>query len=353
MRIWALLLLLAAAVNMPAQSVPGTQIYAYPSEPFTGQETIVWTHQVGGKMAVGHLVGKIVRDNQGRIYRENHSFTAGTPDPQTALNYTTVYDPIAGTKTECELSRRLCRITNFQAPRLALEVQRALSTKAETAHEIGVPYSVLVDNGKHLLTLENLGARTIGDISAHGTRRTTSMAPDATGDDKSGTSVIESWYSKDLLATVSETRNYPNGEIQALELRVQALAEPDPKTFATPNGFVVQDNRSLLTPAGPAGSNNSPVERIGGPVSAPVVIHQVQPQYTAEARAAKIKGNVLVNLVVDTQGVPQNVRVIRGFDKELDQKAVDAVAQYRFKPAMRDSKPVAVELNIEVVFQIF
>jgi protein TonB len=88
-------------------------------------------------------------------------------------------------------------------------------------------------------------------------------------------------------------------------------------------------------------------------VSSPVVIYQVEPEFSEEARKAKFMGVVLVNLIVDPQGRPQNVHVIRGVGMGLDGKAVDAVKLYRFKPAMEAGKPVAVELNVEVNFQIF
>ena len=77
------------------------------------------------------------------------------------------------------------------------------------------------------------------------------------------------------------------------------------------------------------------------------------PSYSEEARKAKVAGNVLVNLWVDTNGLPSHVRVIRGVGMGLDEKAVEAVKQYRFKPAMENGKPVLVELNVEVNFQIF
>jgi protein TonB len=64
-------------------------------------------------------------------------------------------------------------------------------------------------------------------------------------------------------------------------------------------------------------------------------------------------GVVLVNLIVDQQGRPVNVHVLRGVGMGLDDKAVAAVKQYRFKPAREAGKPVAVELNVEVNFQIF
>ena len=88
-------------------------------------------------------------------------------------------------------------------------------------------------------------------------------------------------------------------------------------------------------------------------MSAPVLIYSVTPQYSQEARMAKISGTVLVNLWVDQNGIPRDVRVVRGIGKGLDEKAVEAVSKYRFKPAMEDGQPVPVELNMEINFKIF
>jgi TonB family protein len=63
-------------------------------------------------------------------------------------------------------------------------------------------------------------------------------------------------------------------------------------------------------------------------------------------------GIVLVNLIVDTNGLPRNVHVLRGVGMGLDETAVAAVKQYTFQPAMENGKPVPVELNVEVNFQI-
>jgi protein TonB len=88
-------------------------------------------------------------------------------------------------------------------------------------------------------------------------------------------------------------------------------------------------------------------------VSAPVLTYQVDPEYSEEARKAKFMGVVTVNLIVDERGNPKNVRVLRGAGMGLDEKAKEAVMQYRFRPAMEGGKPVPVELNVEVNFQIF
>ncbi len=104
---------------------------------------------------------------------------------------------------------------------------------------------------------------------------------------------------------------------------------------------------------GSGGNTGGGPKRIGGGVSAPQVIFEVEPEFTDQARKAKVSGNVLVNLWVDEKGNPSHVRVLRGVGMGLDEKAVAAVKQYRFKPAMENGKPVMVELNIEVDFQIF
>jgi protein TonB len=101
------------------------------------------------------------------------------------------------------------------------------------------------------------------------------------------------------------------------------------------------------------GNYGGGLRKIGGGVSAPVVIYQVEPEFSEEARKAKFMGVVLVNLIVDSQGRPQNVHVLRGVGMGLDDKAVAAVKLYRFKPAMEGGKPVPVELNVQVDFQIF
>jgi protein TonB len=92
---------------------------------------------------------------------------------------------------------------------------------------------------------------------------------------------------------------------------------------------------------------------IGGEVSGPSVIYKVTPEFSEEARKAKFTGVVLVGLIVDERGMPQNVHVIRGVGMGLDEKAVEAVKQFRFKPGKFKGKPVATHLNFELSFDIF
>ena len=93
---------------------------------------------------------------------------------------------------------------------------------------------------------------------------------------------------------------------------------------------------------------------IGGRVSAPVVLHSVEAEFSDEARRAKYQGVCLISLIVDAQGNPQNIRVARALGMGLDEKAIEAIRQYKFKPAMKDGKtPVPVMITIEVDFRLY
>ena len=92
--------------------------------------------------------------------------------------------------------------------------------------------------------------------------------------------------------------------------------------------------------------------KIGAGVSAPVPVYKPEPEYSEEARKAKWQGAVLLELVVDADGVPQNIKVIRSLGLGLDQKAIEAVQKWRFKPGQKDGKAVPVSANIEVNFRL-
>jgi TonB family protein len=85
----------------------------------------------------------------------------------------------------------------------------------------------------------------------------------------------------------------------------------------------------------------------------PELDSSVDPEYSAEARKLKISGRVVVGLTVDEKGRPRDVHVVRGPGHGLDEKAVKAVKQYRFKPALKDGKPVATEITVDIAFHIY
>jgi TonB family protein len=103
---------------------------------------------------------------------------------------------------------------------------------------------------------------------------------------------------------------------------------------------------------GSGGGYGGGLMSVGGGVSAPTVVHSIEPEFTEEARQANYQGGVSIALIVDAQGNPQNVHVTRHASYGLDQKAVEAVKQYKFRPAMYQGHPVAVQIVIDVAFHL-
>jgi TonB family protein len=108
----------------------------------------------------------------------------------------------------------------------------------------------------------------------------------------------------------------------------------------------------VVGPAPPADEAAAGVKQYGGDVKAPMIIYKVNPDYTELAKTDKVEGTVIVSLVVDEHGLPQHVKLLRGLGDGLDEKAVEAVKKYVFKPGTENDKPVAVYLNVEVKFQL-
>ena len=105
---------------------------------------------------------------------------------------------------------------------------------------------------------------------------------------------------------------------------------------------------------GSGGNTGGGLYHIGGSVSAPVALNSVEAEFSDEARRAKYQGVCLISLIVDAQGNPQNPRVIRALGMGLDEKALEAVRKYKFKPALKDGRtPVPVMITVEVNFRLY
>ena len=85
---------------------------------------------------------------------------------------------------------------------------------------------------------------------------------------------------------------------------------------------------------------------------APVLLRKVEPDYSEEARKVKFQGSVMLTIEIDEQGRVRAVRVTRPVGLGLDEKAIEAVKQWRFKPALRHGQPVATPAAIEVNFRL-
>ena len=104
------------------------------------------------------------------------------------------------------------------------------------------------------------------------------------------------------------------------------------------------------TPARP--DSVSTAVRVGNGVTAPSVLYKVDPEYTEEARLAKYQGTVVVSAEIGTDGLAYNMRAIRGLGLGLDEKAIEAISQWKFRPGSKNGQPVPVMATIEVNFRL-
>lgn len=106
--------------------------------------------------------------------------------------------------------------------------------------------------------------------------------------------------------------------------------------------------------AGSGGGTGGGVYRPGNGVTVPVLLREVKPAYTAEAMRAKVQGTVLVECVVLPDGSVGNVQILKSLDSAfgLDQEAIKAAKQWRFRPGVRQGEPVPVLITIELSFTL-
>jgi TonB family protein len=98
---------------------------------------------------------------------------------------------------------------------------------------------------------------------------------------------------------------------------------------------------------------SEPVFKMGKGVTPPRVIYQPEPEFSEKARAAHYQGTCVLSLVVGEDGIPRNITVTTPIGMGLDEKAVEAVTNWRFEPARKDGNPVAVQIAVEVDFHLY
>jgi TonB family protein len=95
-----------------------------------------------------------------------------------------------------------------------------------------------------------------------------------------------------------------------------------------------------------------PDYRVGGGISPPVLIYKAEPEYAEEARKAKLQGTVMLYVQISPGGKPTAMKVVKSLGLGLNQKALQAVKRWRFRPGMKAGQPVTVEATIEVNFKL-
>lgn len=95
------------------------------------------------------------------------------------------------------------------------------------------------------------------------------------------------------------------------------------------------------------------IYHVGDGVSPPRAIYTPEPEFSEEARKAKYQGVVVLNIIVGVDGRVHSPRVVRSLGMGLDEKALEGVKTWKFDPSKKDGRPVAVEMNIEVAFNLY
>lgn len=174
------------------------------------------------------------------------------------------------------------------------------------------------------------------------------------------------------LATAMATPAMPSAAIgvfdaNILEERIMRLTMDLPKISPVRTFLAAMVVACVLTSGGMAAAlsfevmprtnssiaGHEKIYKIGNGVSAPVLVHSVDAEYSKKARDAKYQGVSIVSCIVGTDGIPQHVHTVKKLGMGLDEKALEAVRQYRFTPAMLKGQPVAVAITIEVNFRIY
>jgi protein TonB len=117
-------------------------------------------------------------------------------------------------------------------------------------------------------------------------------------------------------------------------------------------GHGVGDSHGPGTGPGEDGGCCGGAFQIGGGITAPILIDEVLPEYSEEARKARFQGTVVLNTIIREDGSVQVMKILRGIGFGLDQNAINAVLRWKFKPARRNGKPVAAYMNVEVSFNL-
>jgi TonB family protein len=165
-------------------------------------------------------------------------------------------------------------------------------------------------------------------------------------------------YALTLLAIARDSTVTPRaalGTVQLLERRLTAMLKPglDRSRVGLRRGFVLTAGLALVFGGLGLLRADEEVQKVGGDVQAPRLLHKVEPEYSEAAKDAKIAGTVELFVKINTKGRVSSAEVKQSLHPDLDANAVAAVKQWTFQPGMRKGKPVAVAATIEVNFKTY
>jgi protein TonB len=144
------------------------------------------------------------------------------------------------------------------------------------------------------------------------------------------------------------------GVTQSANVRIESEGQGSGAGMGSGSGGGLGSGQGNGYGPGYGGGAGGGVYHVGGGISAPVPLNSVEAEFSDEARRAKYSGVCLIQMIVDAHGMPQDPRVVRPLGMGLDQKALEAVRKYRFKPAIKDGRtPVPVMITVEVNFRLY
>jgi TonB family protein len=151
---------------------------------------------------------------------------------------------------------------------------------------------------------------------------------------------------------LAEKRSAPSVAQPAVRPKSKAAAAPQPKDHKPKPEGVSNAPNPVPTPAAPGTTEAGSVNRVGNGVSVPSILTRVQPEYSEAARQLHVEGTVLLSMVIQPDGTAQDFRVLTSLGHGLDEKAIEAVRKWRFKPSVKDGNAVSVEARVSVAFRL-
>jgi TonB family protein len=127
-------------------------------------------------------------------------------------------------------------------------------------------------------------------------------------------------------------------DYKAAVLKKQELIEAERKRQADAEAVVHQE------------AQHGEAYQVGGGITAPTLLRKVDPEYAEPARKAKLEGSVTLKAIVDAEGNARDISVVSGLGMGLDEKAIEAVRRWKFKPGLKDGKPVNTWASFQLNF---
>jgi TonB family protein len=328
----------------------GEHIPAVRGLPFSAKVELEMFNQLPDGTLITHKTYNLdARDSLGRTRNEARKWIDPAIGAEPVLIRIELYDPATRMRTSLFPLTKIGRQWNV----------RGVNTSATGSTQSAA--------GKGEASKEDLGTDTIEGLPVRGLRVTQTYPVGALGNDRPLAIVTESWYSDQLKINLLTKRTDPRYGVETVRVTELRRDEPDAAFFGIPSEYkivnvtpVLQANHQTALEDGVTADSAGSSQPMAGVARAgvngttiPACLYCPTPSYTDEARAAKLSGNIVLQVVVSAAGRTETIHVLRGLGYGLDQSAVETVRTWRFRPAVAaDGEPVAVTVPIQVAFRL-